>query len=163
MDVVALPRRQREHLRRCATYHRCAGGVGATSVTGRLLQQLSVIAGTATSASTAIRIMSRSVAPSAVGAAAINRGASGSQPARGEMDPRVNIGPDIKGHRVAFPAGFLCSSAIWAAASSNRPITASRFAWCAATKSWAVVGSLARASAKAFSRRRKARPAYPPT
>ena len=43
MDVVALPRRQRERVRRCPTHRRPPGGVGVTSVIGHLLQQVSVI------------------------------------------------------------------------------------------------------------------------
>ena len=38
-----------------------------------------------------------------------SRGAGGRQPARSQVDHPVNRGPAIKGHRVAFPAGLLCS------------------------------------------------------
>ena len=57
-----------------------------------------------------MRNTSASVAPFDYGGRlGFNRGAGGRQPARSEMDTPDNQGPHIKGHRVAFPAGVLCS------------------------------------------------------
>ena len=57
-----------------------------------------------------MRIMSGTVTPVRCGRRqGFSRGARGRQPARSEVDNPVIRGPDIKGHRVAFPAGLLCS------------------------------------------------------
>ena len=53
--------------------------------------------------------MSRWSCLAVLGRQGFGRGARSRQPARREMDHPINRDPDIKGHRVAFPAGLLCS------------------------------------------------------